>query len=270
MIKQLFLIIVLSIAGLLAYMALFEDQFIYFPAGELTATPADYGMQFEECSVTTDDAVKLHGWYMPLPSSRFTVLHFHGNAGNISHRLSLYRQWQAMGLSVYAIEYRGYGQSEGEPGEAGIYNDARAAWRDLTKRLSLKPEQVIIAGRSLGAAVAAKLASEVKAAGVVLETPFTSIPDMAAYHYPMLPLRWLVRSQYDVETMVKSLHMPLLLISAGNDEIVAAGMAERIFAAANEPKIQQLLTGGHNDFDMRSDRAYSKVWLNWLKQLPAL
>jgi len=267
---RILLIVALSFAALLSYMVGFENQFIYFPDQVVQQRPSDIGLQFEETYFQAADGERLHGWFMPRQAARFTVLHFHGNAGNISHRLSLYHRWHMMGLSVFAFDYRGYGKSTGKPDEMGLYDDARAAWLQLTENRGISPKAIIITGRSLGAAVAAKLAGEVEAAGLALETPFTSIPDMAAYHYPMLPLRWLVRSQYDIETMVKSLHMPLLLVSAGNDEIVAAGMAGRIFAAANEPKTQQLLTGGHNDFDMRSDRAYSKTWLNWLKQLPAL
>jgi len=265
---RILLTVAFSFVALLSYMVGFEDQFIYFPDQVVQQRPSDIGLQFEETHFQAADGERLHGWFMPRQAARFTVLHFHGNAGNISHRLSLYHRWHMMGLSVFAFDYRGYGKSTGKPDEAGLYDDARAAWLQLTEKRGISPKAIIIAGRSLGAAVAAKLAGEVEAAGLALETPFTSIPDMAAHHYPMLPLRWLAQSQYDIETMVKSLHMPMLLISAGNDEIVAAGMAERIFAAASEPKTQQVLAGGHNDFDMRSDRAYSKAWLNWLKQLP--
>jgi alpha-beta hydrolase superfamily lysophospholipase len=264
------LVVALSFGALLSYMVSFEDQFIYFPSRELQHKPSDVGLQFEEVRFQASDGERLFGWYMPHPSARFTVLHFHGNAGNISHRLPLYRRWHAMGLAVFAFDYRGYGKSTGKPGEAGLYNDARAAWLQLTEKYGTAPETVIITGRSLGAAVAAKLAGEVEAAGLALETPFTSIPDMAAHHYPLLPLRWLVRSQYDLETMVQSLHMPLLLISAESDEIVPAGMAEQIFGAGSEPKTHRVLAGGHNDFDMRSDKAYSEIWLAWLRQLSAL
>ncbi|ATX79003.1 hypothetical protein Ga0123461_0568 [Mariprofundus aestuarium] len=257
----------LSFAGASGYMALFEDNYIYFPAREVSSTPAYFGMQFEELHVTTTDGITLHGWYMPVPSSRFTVLHLHGNAGNISHRLSLYRQWQAMGLSVYAIDYRGYGKSEGEPGEAGLYADARAAWRDATTRLGLKPESVIIAGRSLGAAVAAKLAREVKAAGLALETPFSNIPDMASFHYPWLPLRWLAKSRFDAMESVKDVYLPLLLIAARDDSIAPAWMAEKVFAAANEPKKKVELAGGHNDFDHYSFMAYAVAWREWIGTL---
>jgi len=270
LICRILLLVALSAGALLSYMVAFEDQFIYFPDRSLQQKPSDIGLRFEEVRFQTTDGEQLSGWYMHHHSARFTVLHFHGNAGNISHRLHLYRRWHMMGLSVFAFDYRGYGSSSGKPDEDGLYNDARAAWTQLTAKRGVPPETVIIAGRSLGAAVAATLAAEVEAAGLVLETPFTSIADMAAHHYPLLPLRWLVRSRYDVEGMIESLSVPLLLISAGNDEIVPSGMAEHIFAAAGEPKMHRVLAGGHNDFDIRSDKAYDETWLNWLEQLSAL
>ena len=259
----------LAFGGMLGAMTLFEKHYIYFPEAEIRQTPADVGLGFVEQRFRTADGLLLHGWYMPAAAGRLTLLHFHGNAGNISHRLPLYRQWHELGLSVFAFDYRGYGKSEGEPGEEGVYVDARAAWQALSTIDGFSAERTIIAGRSLGAAVAARLASEVDAAGLVLETPFTSIPDMAAYHYPWLPLRWLARSRFDTLATVSRVRLPLLLISAGDDRIVPSGMAERIFAAANEPKQHLRLPGGHNDFDMSPDGKYLQAWRAWLASLPA-
>ena len=253
-----------GVAGLLLYMSVFENRYIYFPSRELLQTPADAGLAFKELRFESGAGVTLHGWFIPASGSRFTVLHFHGNAGNISHRLSLYRQWHEQGLSVFAFDYRGYGKSGGEPDEQGLYEDARAAWRALT---AIEHGKMIIAGRSLGAAVAANLALEVNAEGLVLETPFTSIRDMAAHHYPLLPLGWLVQSRFDSEAIIAGVQMPVLLISAADDRIVPAGMAERIFAAANKPKLHISLAGGHNDFDLRSGRAYRQAWQRWIAEL---
>ena len=263
------LVAVMAFGGTLASMTLFEDHYIYFPEAEIAQTPANVGLNYEERRFRTEDGVLLHGWYIPAPESRFTVLHMHGNAGNISHRLPLYRQWQALGLSVFAFDYRGYGKSEGEPSEAGLYRDARAAWQALTAIDGFSPGRTIVAGRSLGAAVATRLAAEVGAAGLALETPFTSIPDMASYHYPWLPLRWLARSRFDTEAMIVEVHKPLLLISAENDQIVPAGMAERILAAAKSPRSHVKLAGGHNDFDLVSSSQYRRAWQVWLQELAA-
>lgn len=260
-------ILVLSFAGVLAYMVEFENQYIYFPDTELHQTPIDAGLSFEELEFQTADGIILHGWYIPKPNARFTVLHMHGNAGNISHRLHLYRRWHALGLSVFAFDYRGYGNSEGKPGEAGLYEDARAAWSELTDRLEVQPHSVILAGRSLGCAVAAKLSAETHPAGLVLEVPFTNAPDMAAHHYPWLPLRFFMQSGFDLLESIKANAAPLLIISAKHDEIIPAGMAEQVFAKGRDPKVFNSLPGGHNDFDIQSGKAYAEVWQVWLRSL---
>lgn len=249
-------------------MTLFEEQFIYFPESELEQTPADAGLYFETHHFKTSDGVMLHGWYLPYPTSRFTVLHMHGNAGNISHRLPLYWRWHQLGLSVFAFDYRGYGHSAGKATEEGLYKDAKAAWRLMIDGLGLTSDNIIISGRSLGAAVAAKLATERHPVGLVLETPFSNISDMAAYHYPFLPLRWLTRSEFDLKKMVVSVDVPLLLISAKEDAIAPLFMVLRVYDAANNPKRHIRLSGKHNNFDMVSGQQYFESWRSWLNSLP--
>jgi len=148
-----------------------------------------------------------------------------------------------------------------------MYKDAGAAWSDATTRLGLIPREVIIAGRSLGASVAVQLASEVNAAGLAIETPFSNIPDMAAHHYPWLPLRRLVRSRFDAVATVGQVHLPLLLIAARDDTIAPVWMAESVFAAANEPKEIAVVAGTHNNFDHYSSNEYTTLWREWLNSL---
>jgi hypothetical protein len=249
-------------------MLMFEDQYIYFPTKEIHHTPKAVGLAFQDIHLTTDDGITLHGWLMPAPRSRFTLLHFHGNAGNISHRLHLYEQWQRMGLSIFAIDYRGYGKSEGVPSEAGFHSDARAAWSELVRKQKIPPSQIIIAGRSLGCAVATKLATETEPAALVLETPFTNIPDMVAEHYPwIVPIRFLVQSRFDTLDLIGRVHAPTMVISAGNDEVVPMAMGKKIYAAANSPRQFVTLSGNHNDFDLSP--AYIRAWNRWLNQLDA-
>jgi len=243
-----------------------ESDYIYFPDRELQQTPAAVGLGFRNVRFSTDDGVILHGWYMPHPHARFTLLHLHGNGGNISNRIAQYRRWHAMGLSVFAFDYRGYGLSEGTPSEEGLHKDALAAWT-LLQQHSAPTHGIIIAGRSLGCAVAARLAAEVKPVGLALEAPFTNLPDMTAATYPWLPLRWFVHTRLDTEAALKVQHTPLLLISAADDEIIPDWMADHIFTAANQPKLHASLPGGHNDFDSVSERAYLKLWRQWLSEL---
>jgi len=264
--RSLFLIL-LAVGGTMMWMLSHEGDYIYFPARELEQTPAAVGLSFRNVRFTTDDGVTLHGWYMPHPHARFTLLHLHGNGGNMSNRIAQYRRWHAMGLAVFAFDYRGYGLSEGTPSEEGLHKDALAAWTLLQHGT---PEgSVIIAGRSLGCAVAARLAAEVKPVGLALEAPFTSLPDMTAATYPWLPLRWFVQTRLDTEAALKAQQTPLLLISAANDEIIPGWMADRIFTAANQPKLHASLPGGHNDFDSVSERDYLKLWRQWLSELTA-
>ncbi len=249
------------------WMLVFEDSYIYFPEKALPQTPASVGLSYRDIRPTTRDGVALHGWYIPHASARHTVLHFHGNAGNISYRLDLYARLHKMGLSVLAVDYRGYGKSGGKPSEEGLYEDARASWQNLTSTLNVPAHSIIIAGRSLGSAVAAHLASEVNAAGLVLETPFTSAPAMARKLYPWLPVGLLMRTRMDTLARIRGIRCPKLIIGARDDEMVPVVMAEEIASAAPGPKQLIILNGGHNDFDSVSEKAYAAAWRRWLETL---
>ncbi len=264
---RLFVILLLGLGGTVAYMVSFENGYLYFPTRELTQTPHNAGLVFRNVRFKSEDGVALHGWYMPHAHARFTLLHLHGNGGNMSNRIRQYRRWHAMGLAVFAFDYRGYGKSAGAPNEAGLDADAKAAWLLLVNHYGLAAGNIIIAGRSLGCAVAAKLAAEVNPVGLALEAPFTSIPDMSEAYYPWLPLRWFVKTQLDTEAAVHESKIPLLLISAESDEIIPDGMADRVFAAHPGPKLRGILPGGHNDFDNISERPYFRLWQRWLNTL---
>ena len=261
----------LAIALLLAgfWMLFNEDRYIFFPDRQIAITPAQLGLAYQELQLRTDDGIRLQAWWIPAPHAVATLLHFHGNAGNIGHRLPLYREWQRLGLNVLAVEYRGYGNSEGTPSEPGLYRDAEAAWRYLTGVRHIPPDRIIIAGRSLGAAVACHLARGKEPAGVALETPFTSIPDMARYHYPWLPVWPLIRNRFAAVDMVRDVRAPLLVIGATDDGIAPPTMTEQVFGAASQPKQWVELRGGHNDFDEQSHAEWQAAWRQWLASLPA-
>lgn len=262
LLRILFALLLVGIA-----MLLIEDDLIYQPERDIATTPATAGLPWRDVAITASDGVQLHGWFIPAARARYTLLHFHGNAGNISHRLHLYRQWHTMGLNILAIDYRGYGKSDGAVSEAGLYRDAKAAWRHLTGAMNTAPSQIIISGRSLGAAVASRLAADKPAAGLVLETPFTSIRAMAAEHYPWLPARFFTRNRLDTLAHIRRLTLPLLIIAATEDTIVPLAMPQQIHAAAIAPKQLVQLAGNHNSFDIVSRTAYIAAWQQWLKQL---
>lgn len=235
-----------------------ERHFLYFPMQGLEATPATYDLAFEEIRFEAADGVRLHGWFVPAQGARATLLWLHGNAGNISHRVHNLRLFHdALRINVFLFDYRGYGLSEGRPSEAGLLQDGEAAWRVLQGRPDVDPRAIVLFGRSLGAAVAAELAARVKPAALILETPFTSLLDMARHHYWFLPVRWLVRSRYDTLGAVRRVRVPVLVLHGDADEIVPFDMGEQVFAAAPEPKAFYRIPGAsHNDTYVVGGKAY--------------
>jgi uncharacterized protein len=213
----------------------------------LDATPRTIGFDYEDVHITTEDGVKLHGWFVPAPSARATVLHFHGNGGNISHRLEYIALFRQLGLNAVLIDYRGYGQSEGRTTEAGTYRDARAAWRYLTETRGLAPANIIVHGESLGGAVASRLAAETAPAGLIVESSFTSAVNLGAEVYRWLPVRWLARYTYPTMEYLRRVRVPVLVVHSRDDEIIPFHHGQALYAAAQAPKRFIEVRGGHND-----------------------
>jgi fermentation-respiration switch protein FrsA (DUF1100 family) len=216
------------------------------PGRALTASPADIGLDYEDVALATPDKETLHGWYVPAADAAGVMLFLHGNAGNISHRLDSIAIFHELGLDVLIIDYRGYGRSSGSPGEQGTYIDAQTAWDYLVNVRGAAPGKIVVFGRSLGGAVAAWLAARTTPAAVILESCFTSGPDMAARLYPFLPARLITHLKYPVREYVTHITSPLLVVHSQQDEIIPFDMGEAIFAAAPAPKEMLVLTGDHN------------------------
>jgi len=249
---------------------LFETRFIYFPSRTHDVTPAGLGLEFEDARLTTEDGVRLHGWYLPVPQPRWVVLVSHGNAGNISHRLDRAMLIQArLRASVLLYDYRGYGSSEGSPDETGTYRDARAAYRYLTEEKEVPPKQLVLFGESLGSAVCLELALARPAAALVLEAPFTSVADLArtTIFAPLVPL---VRTRYDNLAKVQRLRMPLLVLQGDRDEVVPFAQGRRVFDAAPEPKRFFAIPGaGHNDTFLVGGEVYWREVADFLEGVGA-
>lgn len=247
-----------------------EHQFIFFPDRPLVATPALFELNYEEVRFAAEDGTKLHGWYLPGDPERPLILFCHGNAGNISHRLDNLRLLHRLGVSVFIFDYRGYGQSEGKASEAGTYSDARGALAWLRER-GWSQQRIVYFGRSLGAGVAVQLAVEQPPAGLILETPFSSIAAMGRHHNPILYrlLGWLLDARYDNLAKIGQARVPLLMFQGDRDQIVPQDMARRLFEAANEPKTWHLIPGAdHNDTYDVGGETYWKAWSEFLRQLP--
>ncbi len=246
-------------ALVLAVVYLGQSSMLYLPGlptRALAATPRAIGLSYEEVWLRADDDVRLHGWHVPAAGGRGTLLFFHGNAGNISHRLDSIRLFHDLGLSVLIFDYRGYGRSEGQPDEAGTQRDALAAWRHLTVERGLAPRDIVFFGRSLGAALAAWLATRTEPGALIVESAFTSVPDLAAELYWWLPARRLARFDYATGEYLATVRCPVLVVHSPDDEIIPWRHAEALYAAAREPKALLRLRGGHNEGFLLSGEHY--------------
>jgi fermentation-respiration switch protein FrsA (DUF1100 family) len=251
-------------AGVLALLAAFENRLIYFPQKALDARPSDYGLDAEDLSIETADGVRLSGWWIE-GRGDLVLLFFHGNAGNVSHRLDRARGLvDALGLDVVLVDYRGYGESSGRPSERGLYEDGEAIWREAAAR-GVPPERLVLFGESLGGAVAVETALRRPCRAVILEAPFLSVPDMARAVYPFVP-RFLVRTQFDNGAKIGRLAGPKLVVAAERDGVVPPRQTRRLFELAAEPKELYVIPGAtHNDAYAVGGAAYLEVLRRFLE-----
>jgi len=238
-----------------------ESDLIYFPAKEVLYTPSDIGLAYEEICLRTKDGVGICAWYVPCDGAVCTLLWFHGNAGNIGDRvehLKVYHdRWR---VNQMIVDYRGYGKSEGNLSEEGTYEDGRTGVRYLSSEKGVSPDHLIFFGRSLGSAVAVQMATEYPSAGLILESPFTSIRDMATTHYPLIGHIFPLRIRYDSMAKIGKVHVPLLILHGDRDAVVPFEQGKRLFEAANEPKtFFTIRNAGHNDILSLSEEDYHET-----------
>lgn len=239
-------------------MFFFQPGMVFFPYRSMNETPADWGLEYEDVFFRTSDSIQLHGWYIPHHNAKQTLLFFHGNAGNISHRGDSVKIFHRLGLNVFIPDYRGYGKSEGKPGESGLYEDAHSAWHYLLSARGLQRENIIIYGRSLGGAVATKLAADVQPGALILESAFSSARDMARTLLPGLSRVVFLRFNFDNETRIKQVHCPLLVMHSPDDEIIPFKLGQKVFLVANKPKKFIPLQGNHNEGFLQSQPDYER------------
>lgn len=255
--------------GIKTALGAMERQFIFFPDKTLVASPANMGLVFEDIHFQTEDGVALHGWYVPGAPSAPLVLFFHGNAGNISHRIENLALLNRMGLNVFIFDYRGYGKSKGIPTEAGTYADGRAALKWL-KNKGWQPEKMIYFGRSLGAAAAVDLSLYSKPAGLILESPFTSIAAMGRKHHPILftLLGWALKADYDNLSKIEKIQSPILIIHGDRDAVTPKEMSMELYEKASHPKKHYIVRGaGHNDVYLVGAQNYLRAWDEFLREI---
>ena len=252
LVAALALVIILFVVGTVAL----EDRFIFFPSQELIGTHSELGMEYQHVYFTSEEH-RLHGWFIP-GQGDVTWLWMHGNGGNISHRLeNIAMLNDRLGINIFIFDYRGYGQSEGKPSEKGIYRDAESALAYLRSLPGVDRNRIVLFGRSLGGAVAVELATREGVAGLILESPFTSIPAMAKRAHPFLPVGPLLRTRYDSLSKIGRISTPLLVLHGREDEIVPYEQGRELFEAAPDPKTFHTIEGGgHNETYLRGGEGY--------------
>ncbi len=248
--KRLGIIVMACYAGVLILLMLFENYLVYpaprFPTGDWDQSL----VTVEDADFTADDGTRLHGWFVEHPKPRGTVLYFHGNGENAGQQADVLADLRdRFRLSVLVFDYRGYGKSEGRPSERGIRRDAQAALKWLNERTRTTPDEVIFFGRSLGGAVAIELAESEGCKALVLSSAFSSLVEVAASHYPWLPVGWLMRNRYPSAERIASCPQPLLQAHGTSDTMIPQWSARKLFDAspAAHKRFVELHGGGHND-----------------------
>jgi fermentation-respiration switch protein FrsA (DUF1100 family) len=238
----------------------FEHKQIYYPQRKMDAAPRQLGRPFEDVFIPVGNGERANAWYFPGPgSSSQVVIVCHGNAGNISHRLDLGAMLLEAGARVLLLDYRGYGQSDGKPGEENTYRDAQAAYHWLLAK-GIAATNIIAYGESLGGGVASELVVREALGGLILQSTFTSMTDLGAEVFPWLPVKLISTIKYNTRAKLPKLHVPVLILHSRRDDLIAFHHAEDNFAAANEPKFLHELNGGHNE----------ALWLNRPAMLAAI
>lgn len=244
------------------------QSMIFFPEKQFYEKPETYGFDYEEVWLETKDRARLFGWYLKANPEKGTVLFFHGNAGNISGRLEKAAGWVERGYSVFLIDYRGYGKSEGSIShQDDVLLDAHAALAWLLDQKKLLSEKIILYGESLGSYPAVRLASESKFAGIILEAPFTSLYDVAKAHYPFIIKAMMVNFEFSNARYIGHLKSPLFLLHGTEDEICPYSMAGELIEKAPEPKGFLSVPGGmHNNLLMAAGDDYWNKPLEFIRK----
>ena len=257
--------------ALLALVWLGQRRLMYFPGRDVPPPSAVGLADVEQVTFTTQDAIQLRGWFVPATQSpaRATILVCNGNAGNRAYRAELALAFRQHGVALLLFDYRGYGDSAGSPDERGLALDARAARTYVLSRPDVDASRLVYFGESLGAAVAVELAAEHPPAALVLRSPFTSMADVGSYHYPMLPVRLLLRDRYAAMDRIAHVRAPLLVIAGDADTIVPIEQSRRLHDAARSPKSFVVIEGAdHNDAALNAGPIVVAETMHLLERVP--
>lgn len=258
------LIGILVVATLIFLLKWFERKNIYFPTREIVTTPEDVGLDYENVTLKTDDGIEIHGWLIPANSSKYLIF-CHGNGGNISHRLESILTFNSISLNVLIFDYRSYGKSKGIATEEGTYRDALAAYNYLVDK-KVKPENIIVFGRSLGGNIAIHLASIRDVGIVITEAAFTSTMDMAGDIYGFRVPEKVLSFKYNALRKIKEVSEPILIMHSRNDRMIPFEHGKILFESANEPKEFLELSGGHNYAFTENRELYRETIVDFINE----
>jgi fermentation-respiration switch protein FrsA (DUF1100 family) len=261
--KWLLFTLIAGYFGVAALLYAFQRSMMYFPSNE-RVRPATVGFAIaEEITLTTQDGERVIAWHVPPREGRPVIVYFHGNGGNLGHRVTRFRALAEAGYGILALSYRGYGGSSGSPTETGIMLDAAAAYDEAMRRY---PGRLVLWGESLGTAVAVAVAAGHDVDAVVLEAPFTSTLAIAASRYPFLPVAWMMKDQYRSDLMVARIRAPVLVMHGENDDIVPIRYGEALYAAITAPKrFVRFPAGGHVDLGEHGAVAAAREFIDGRK-----
>jgi len=246
---------------LTAYVRYLESVTVFHPSHELSATPSQRGLDFENVTLRTKDHYLINGWLMKHPRAASTMLYFHGNAGNIADRLDKISVFYNLGLNVFIIDYRGYGKSQGKPSEHGIYEDALAAYDYLAARPDIARDKIWAYGASLGGAVAVDLSTKRHLACLIIDSSFSSAADMGKTIYPLIP-SFFLQTKMDSSAKIKNITIPKLFFHSPEDRVVPIRLGRKLYEAAPSPKKFIETSGGHNDNHVVTQ----EIWIQGIRE----
>ena len=245
-----------------------QPSLTFSPTREVPYNPSDLGLDYEKVLFRTADDIVLSGWYIPVKDAKFTFLICHGNGGNIAYALDTVNILNELGFNCFIFDYRGYGNSQGSPTEEGTYLDAQASYDWLTKEKKINAKNIIILGKSLGGSIAAHLASNVEAKGLIVESGFTSYADIGQKFYPYMMVRPFARYNFNTFEYLKKVDCPVLIIHSRIDEVVPFEFGLRLYEqAAKEPKEFLEVFGSHNDGFLYSGPIYREGISSWVQSI---
>ena len=220
---------------LLIFLYLYQGKLLYHPNVNSYTEVNNLIPQIEKVTITTSDNLSLLGWFYKKDISKKTILFFHGNAGSLENRIYKLNHFENLDLNFLIIAWRGFSGNSGKPNERGLYDDAKSAVNWLESK-GIKEESIILFGESLGTAVAIEIAQNKNFAGIVLESPFTSMVEMGKKYYSFFPVSLLLKDRYESIKKIKNIHIPVLVMHGKSDSIVPFEMGKRIYTSANSPK----------------------------------